>query len=85
MTRMTGSIRARKLALNVIPPRRMNTHTDSELKLMLVTLKNAMVVDSLDISRSERELKERGTDSRILSSSRIDSLSELDEIAGDAE
>jgi hypothetical protein len=82
---MTDSIRGRKHTLNVILPRKMSTHTDSELMLMLVTLKNAMVASSVHISRIEKELRERGTDSRILRNPRLDSLSDLDESTGDAE
>jgi hypothetical protein len=52
---------------------------------MLVTLKNAMVASSVHISRIEKELRERGTDSRILRNPRLDSLSDLDESTGDAE
>jgi len=82
---MTDVISGRKHTLNVILPRKINTHTDSELKLMLVTLKNAMVASSVHISRIEKELKERGTDPRILSSPRSDPMSDLDEDTGDAE
>jgi len=83
--KMTEAISGRKHTLNVILPKKVSTHTDSELKLMLVTLKNAMVASSVHISRIEKELKERGVDSRILSSPRVDSVSDLDENIGDAE
>jgi hypothetical protein len=63
----------------------ISTQTDSELKIMLVTLKNAMVVSSVHISRIEKELKERGIDPRILSGPRLDPMNELDETTGDAE
>jgi hypothetical protein len=85
MRDMTEGISGRKHTLNVILPRKISTHTNSELKLMLVTLKNAMVASSVHISKIEKELKERGIDSRILSSPRVDSTSESDEHIGDAE
>ncbi len=83
--KMIEEIGGRKHTLNVILPKKVSTHTDSELKLMLVTLKNAIVASSVHISRIEKELKERGVDSRILSSPRLDSVSEIDENIGDAE
>ncbi|MFW9961400.1 MAG: hypothetical protein ACFFDV_10295 [Candidatus Thorarchaeota archaeon] len=82
---MADAISGRKHTFNVILPKKVSTHTDSELKLMLVTLKNAIVASSVHISRIEKELKERGVDSRILSSPRVDFVSELDENIGDAE
>ncbi|MFW9958660.1 MAG: hypothetical protein ACFFCT_11375 [Candidatus Odinarchaeota archaeon] len=82
---MTKTISGRKHTLNVFLPRKIRTHTDSELKLMLVTLKNAIVASSVHISRIEKELEERGSDPRILSSPIQDCMSELKENNGDAE
>lgn len=82
---MAEAISGRKHTLNVILPKKVSEHTDSELRLMLVTLKNAMVASSVHISRIEKELKERGVNSSILRSPRLDSVSELDENLGDAE
>ncbi|PNX52886.1 MAG: hypothetical protein BV458_07360 [Thermoplasmata archaeon M9B2D] len=83
--KMAEAISGRKHTLNVILPKKVSAHTDSELKLMLVTLKNAMVASSVHISRIEKELKERGVDPRILSVPRLDSVSDFDENLGDAE
>jgi hypothetical protein len=76
---MIDAIRGRKHSFNVILPKRIGTHTDAELKLMLVTLKNAIVAISVYISKIENELQERGVDTRILSSPRPATLNEIDE------
>ncbi len=56
----------RKHAFNVILPRRLSEHTDSDLRLMLVSLKNAKSVSMVHILRIEKELKKRGCDLTIL-------------------
>jgi len=50
----------REHAFKVVLPRRLSEHTESDLKLMLVSLKNARVASSVHIQRIERELKKRG-------------------------
>ncbi len=75
---MTEILRGRKKALNVILPRRIKEHSNNELRLMLVTLKNAIVATSVQITRIENELKHRGTDFGILTSTKARSKSEIE-------
>jgi len=56
-------------SLKVMLPRQLNTHSESDLKLMLVSLKNAMVTGTVHISRIEKELRKRGINPSILSGS----------------
>jgi len=56
----------RKYAFSVILPRKLSEHTDSDLKLMLVSLKNTTIAASVHIHKIERELKERGCNLTIL-------------------
>lgn len=58
--------RWRKHAFNVILPRKLSEHTESDLKLMRVSLKNAISASSVHILRIERELKKRGSNLTIL-------------------
>ena len=53
-------------AFKVIIPRRLSQHTDSDLKLMRVSLKNAISASTVHMLRIERELKKRGCDLTIL-------------------
>ncbi|MHA2379232.1 MAG: hypothetical protein ACXADO_03125 [Candidatus Thorarchaeota archaeon] len=57
----------RKHAFKVVLPRKLSEHTESDLKLMLVSLKNTRVVTSVHIQRIERELKKRGCNLTLLS------------------
>ena len=50
----------RKRSLNVFLPSRLSKHTDSDLKLMWISLKNAQSVSTVHIVRIERELMKRG-------------------------
>ncbi len=56
----------RKHAFVVILPRKLSEHTESDLKLMLVSLKNARIASSVHILRIKRELKKRGCNPTIL-------------------
>ena len=56
----------RKHAFNVILPRKLSEHSDSDLRLMLVSLKNTSVAVSVHIQRIERELRKRGSKLTIL-------------------
>jgi hypothetical protein len=53
-------------SFNVILPRKLSEHTDSDLRLMLVSLKNARCASTVHILRIERELKKRGSKLTIL-------------------
>jgi hypothetical protein len=53
-------------AFNVILPRKLSDHTDSDLRLMRVSLKNAISVSMVHLLKVERELKNRGCNPRIL-------------------
>ena len=53
-------------SFNVILPRKLSEHTDSDLRLMLVSLKNTRTAVSVHILRIERELKKRGSSLTIL-------------------
>ncbi|NHI89724.1 MAG: hypothetical protein EAX87_09380 [Candidatus Thorarchaeota archaeon] len=74
-------------SFKVVLPKRVSDHTDGELRLMLVTLKNAIVASSVHISKIEHELKKRNANPRILSGPRLELLSgiEIDEDIGDIE
>ncbi|MFX1579724.1 MAG: hypothetical protein ACFFBJ_08735, partial [Promethearchaeota archaeon] len=53
-------------AFNVILPRKLSDHTDSDLRLMRVSLMNAISVSMIHLLKVERELKNRGCNPRIL-------------------
>ena len=56
----------RKRSFNVFLPRKLSEHTESDLKLMLISLKNTLCVSTLHIGRIEGELKKRGCSLSIL-------------------
>ena len=56
----------RKHSFSVILPRKLANHSDSDLKLMLVSLKNVTIATSVHIGRIERELRNRGNSLTIL-------------------
>ena len=56
----------RKHSFNVFLPRKLSEHTESELRLMLISLKNVQIASVVHIVRIERELKERGCSLSIL-------------------
>ncbi len=57
---MSDTAKWRKHAFKVVLPRRLSEETENDLRLMLVSLKNARVTTSVHIQRIERELKRRG-------------------------
>jgi len=64
------AIDGRMHSLKVILPKKLSTHSDCDLKLMLVSLKNTMVTGAVHISRIEKELRRRGIEPSILGGSR---------------
>lgn len=56
----------RKRSFNVFLPRKLSEHTESDLRLMLISLKNTLCVSTLHIGRIEGELKKRGCSLSIL-------------------
>ena len=53
-------------SFNVIIPRKLSEHTDSDLRLMRVSLKNTITASTVHLLRIERELKKRGSTLTIL-------------------
>lgn len=64
--RMSNISNWRKNAFSVILPRKLSEHNDSDLRLMLVSLKNTTVAASVHIHRIERELEKRGSKLTII-------------------
>ncbi|MFW9925816.1 MAG: hypothetical protein ACFFDM_03500 [Candidatus Thorarchaeota archaeon] len=58
--------RWRKHSFNVILPRKLSEQTENDLKLMRVSLKNAISVSTVHMRRIERELEKRGCNLTIL-------------------
>jgi hypothetical protein len=56
----------RRHSFNVFLPRKLSEHSESDLKIMLVSLKNTLSVSTVHIVRIERELKKRGCSMSIL-------------------
>lgn len=56
----------RKHAFSVILPRKLSEHTVIDLKLMRVSLKNAISAETVHLLRIERELEKRGSNLTIL-------------------
>jgi hypothetical protein len=56
----------RRRSFNVFLPRKLSEHTESDLKLMLISLKNTLSVSTVHIGRIEGELKKRGCSLSIL-------------------
>ncbi|MHA1948394.1 MAG: hypothetical protein ACW99G_07655 [Candidatus Thorarchaeota archaeon] len=59
-----------KLKLQAIIPRKKAIVSDGDLRMSLVTLKNAQSVLGFHISRIEKELKKRGVSKYIIHQSR---------------
>ncbi len=53
-------------SFKVILPRKLSEHTDSDLRLMRVSLKNTIIASTVHLLRIERELKKRGSSLTIL-------------------
>jgi hypothetical protein len=60
----------RKLSFKCCVPARITDCSDDELRLGLVTLKNALANITVCMSRLERELKKRGASASLLESVR---------------
>ena len=56
----------RKHSFSVILPRKLSKHTDIDLRLMRVSLMNAISAETVHLLRIERELRERGSSLTIL-------------------
>ena len=56
----------REHSFKVIIPRKLAEHSDSDLRLMRVSLKNTITAASVHLQRIERELKERGSSLKII-------------------
>lgn len=56
----------RKLRLSIIVPRNLKSNSSTDLKIMLISLKNAISVCSGYSSAIEKELKKRGSVTTIL-------------------
>ncbi len=70
----------RKLSFKCCVPARMSDCSDDELRLSLVTLKNALVNVTVCISKLERELKKRGVSTSLLESVRAAPSPEIIEL-----
>ena len=72
----------RKLSFKCCIPRDVSSCTDDELRLSIVTLKNAMMNITICMTKIERELKKRGTSTSLFQSMREEEESpELLELA----
>ena len=81
-TMIKGEEKERKIAFKCCIPRECSNCTDDELRLSMVTLKNAMVNITICINKLERELKKRGSSTTsLLRSMRGESTPELIEMA----
>ncbi|MFX1261308.1 MAG: hypothetical protein ACFFAZ_04410 [Promethearchaeota archaeon] len=63
----------------------MSSCTDDELRLSIVTLKNAIMNITICMNRIERELKKRGTSTSMFRAIREKQIPELVELAAFAE
>ncbi|MFX0056622.1 MAG: hypothetical protein ACFFAX_07810 [Promethearchaeota archaeon] len=75
----------RVISLRCCIPRKMSSCTDDELRLSIVTLKNAIMNITVCMNRVERELKKRGTSTSIFRAIREKQIPELAEIAAFAD
>ena len=64
--RISNISNLRKRTFGVFLPRKLSKHTEGELKLMLISLKNAQRASTVHIGRIERELTKRGCSLSIL-------------------
>ncbi len=71
----------RKLSFKCCIPRDKSSCTDDELRLSIVSLKNALINITVCMTQLERELKKRGATTSVLKSMRDEPSSELLEIA----
>jgi hypothetical protein len=81
-TMTKGEDNERKISFKCCIPRECSKCTDDELRLSLVTLKNAMVNITICMNKLERELKKRGSSTTgLMRSMREESTPELLQIA----
>jgi hypothetical protein len=73
--------RERKLSFKCCIPRNTSSCTDDELRLSMVTMKNALMNITVCMNRIERELKNRGATSSLFRSLREEESTELLELA----
>jgi hypothetical protein len=77
-----GEENQRNISFKCCIPRECSNCTDDELRLSLVTLKNAMVNITICINKLERELKKRGSSTTsLMRSMRGESTPELLQMA----
>ncbi|MFW9964875.1 MAG: hypothetical protein ACFFCX_15000 [Candidatus Sifarchaeia archaeon] len=76
-----GEEKERKISFKCCVPRNMSSCTDDEIRLSLVTFKNALINITICMDRLERELKKRGASTSILQNMRGEPTPELLEIA----
>jgi hypothetical protein len=76
-----GEEKERKISFKCCIPRECSNCTDDELRLSMVTLKNAMVNITVCMNRIEHELKRRGASTSLMRSMRGISTPELLEMA----
>ncbi|MFW9806834.1 MAG: hypothetical protein ACFFFK_08905 [Candidatus Thorarchaeota archaeon] len=75
-------IKERKLTIKCCAPRNMSSCTDDELRLSIVTFRNAIVNITVCMNKLERELQRRGsTTTSLLKSIRENQPQELLELA----
>ncbi|NHI90025.1 MAG: hypothetical protein EAX87_10930 [Candidatus Thorarchaeota archaeon] len=76
-----GEEKERKISFKCCIPRECSNCTDDELRLSMVTLKNAMVNITICLNRIERELKRRGASTSLIRNMRTAPSPELLEMA----
>ena len=76
-----GDEKERVISLRCCVPRKMSSCTDDELRLSIVTLKNAIMNITVCMNRVERELKKRGTSTSMFRAIRERPIPETIELA----
>ncbi|MFW9803778.1 MAG: hypothetical protein ACFFFC_14045 [Candidatus Thorarchaeota archaeon] len=71
----------RVISIKCCIPRKMSSCTDDELRLSIVTLKNAIMNITVCMNRIERELKKRGTSISVFKAIREKPIPEIIELA----
>ena len=71
----------RVISIKCCIPRKMSACTDEELRLSIVTLKNAVMSITVCMNRIERELKKRGASTSVFKAMREKQIPELVELA----
>ncbi|MFW9889304.1 MAG: hypothetical protein ACFFER_14045 [Candidatus Thorarchaeota archaeon] len=76
-----GEEKERVISIKCCIARKMSSCTDDELRLSIVTLKNAIMNITICMNRVERELKKRGTSTSVFKAIREKPIPELVELA----